>query len=351
MVRIVVAVHEQIAVVRHDEGVVDEPRAGNDFVDVADRLEDLLALFKIELGDVALFLLDFFVRGERHDDLPDLVRLLQKADVTVVEERGRHVDHDAQRLVHVEILLEVDVLHAKTAVFGRQRSHVVVAVFYLEVDVGNTGAGHLAPAKVERSRDRQHFSDRKAVVLIVLGLVSQTREMRSMVRLVAKVVADGSAGILQETQQKLVRMPGGVAVAAVDPLLEMKEFFRLRARFTKDKKIQEDGLPFRHVLSADEMITVVTELNDALALVDFQMSGQFRLQSTELLEIGAREHEVDVVVPGDETVVAHGAEERPEGEHVLDPVGFAEIVKFEKKVLQLFVIALTLVVGEFKLHG
>jgi hypothetical protein len=32
-------------------------------------------------------------------------------------------------------------------------------------------------------------------------------------------------------------------------------------------------------------------------------------------------------------------------------VGFAEVVEFEKKILQLFVIALTLIVGEFKLHG
>ena len=98
------------------------------------------------------------------------------------------------------------------------------------------------------------------------------------------------------------------------------------------------------------MVTVVAEFEDA-SEIKLQIRWQFRLQSAKFLKIGTGQHEVDVVVPGDEPVVPHGAEERPEGEHVLDPVGFAEIVKFEKKVLQLFVIALTLVVGEFKLHG
>lgn len=229
---------------------------------------------------------------------------------------------------------------------GGQRSHVVVAVFYLEVDVGNAGSGHLAPAEVKCSRDRQHFIDRKAVVLIVLGFVSQTREMHGMVRLVAKVIADWAAGILQKAQKELVGVPGGVAMTAVDPLLEMKEFLRLWPRFTENKKVQEDGFPLGHVLTADEVVAVVAELDDALALIDFQMSGQFRLQSAELFKVGTREHEVDVVVPGDEAVVPHCAEECPEGEHVLDSVGFTEIVKFEKKVFQLFVIALTLVVGD-----
>lgn len=175
--------------------------------------------------------------------------------------------------------------------------------------------------------------------------------MRGTVRFVAEIVADGAAGILQETQQKLVRMPGGVAMTAVDPLLEMKEFLRLWPRFTENKKVQEDGFPLGHVLTADEVVAVVAELDDALALIDFQMSGQFRLQSAELFKVGTREHEVDVVVPGDEAVVPHCAEECPEGEHVLDSVGFTEIVEFEKKILQFFVIALTLIVGEFKLHG
>ena len=49
--------------------------------------------------------------------------------------------------------------------------------------------------------------------------------------------------------------------------------------------------------------------------------------------MGTRHHEVDVVVPGNESVMTHGAEQGAEGEHVFDSVGFAEVVEFEKKIL------------------
>ena len=174
--------------------------------------------------------------------------------------------------------------------------------------------------------------------------------MRGTVRFVAEIVADGAAGILQETQKNLVGVPGGVAVAAVDPFFEPQQRLCFRAGLTQDKEVEKDRLPLRHVLTAYVMVAVVAEFEDA-SEVELQVRGQFRLQGVELFKIGTREHEVDVVVPGDEAVVPHCTKKRPEGEHVLDLVSFAEIVEFEKKVFQLFVIALTLVVGEFKLHG
>ena len=94
-VGIVIAVHQLVDVMLHEEGVVDEPRRRDDLVHIAYALEYLLAFFKTEFGLVALFALHFFVRGEGHDNGAEFLGFFQKANVTVMDERGRHIDTDA----------------------------------------------------------------------------------------------------------------------------------------------------------------------------------------------------------------------------------------------------------------
>ena len=94
-VGIVIAVHKLVDVVLHKEGVVDEPRRRDDLVHIANALENLLAFFKAEFGLVSLFVQHFFVRGEGYDHRAEFLGFFQKTNVTVMDERGRHIDTDA----------------------------------------------------------------------------------------------------------------------------------------------------------------------------------------------------------------------------------------------------------------
>lgn len=100
VVRVVVTVHELLAAVLVEKRFVQHPGARHHLVDPAEGLEDFLPFFEVELRHVALLRADFLVGRERHDDGAEFRRLFEQAHVAVVDERGRHVDHDAGTFSH-----------------------------------------------------------------------------------------------------------------------------------------------------------------------------------------------------------------------------------------------------------
>ena len=74
----------------------DQPWADHNFLDVANAFKNLFSFVKIEFRNVPLGSFDFLVAGERNDNVADFSGFLQKSNVAVVNQCGRHVDHDAR---------------------------------------------------------------------------------------------------------------------------------------------------------------------------------------------------------------------------------------------------------------
>ena len=79
------------------------------------------------------------------------------------------------------------------------------------------------------------------------------------------------------------------------------------------------------ILIADENQTSRQTIADGLRRAGFGAIYEAS-NGEEALELRAGHHQIDVVVPGDEAVVADGAEQRAAGEEVLNVLGLADFI-------------------------
>ncbi len=86
--------HKKVAVMLIYKVFCDEPWAFHHFSHVLHGFEYFFAFSEGQFRVVAFLGTNFFVTCKGYDDVPQFCCLLQKSDVSVVNERCRHVDHD-----------------------------------------------------------------------------------------------------------------------------------------------------------------------------------------------------------------------------------------------------------------